>query len=76
MPILVTTFGSITPFPATSRFSLLPPDNATGNFVKTIQRLPVKISLNTTNDPENKITSPRYECRCRCTFEIKNLTRF
>lgn len=48
--------GSITSFsPATgSRFSLLPPDNATGNFVKTIQRLPVKISLDKTNDA-NKI---------------------
>lgn len=46
--------GTITSFsPATgSRFSLLPPDNATGNFVKTIQRLPVKISLNASNDPE------------------------
>jgi membrane fusion protein (multidrug efflux system) len=46
--------GTIASFsPATgSRFSLLPPDNATGNFVKTIQRLPVKISLDTTNDPE------------------------
>lgn len=46
--------GAITSFsPATgSRFSLLPPDNATGNFVKTIQRLPVKISLNSANDPE------------------------
>ena len=44
--------GTITSFsPATgSRFSLLPPDNATGNFVKTIQRLPVKISLNPSND--------------------------
>lgn len=39
--------------PATgSRFSLLPPDNATGNFVKTIQRLPVKISISKNNDPE------------------------
>lgn len=46
--------GSITSFsPATgSRFSILPPDNATGNFVKTIQRLPVKISLNKSNDVE------------------------
>lgn len=46
--------GTLTSFsPATgSRFSLLPPDNATGNFVKTIQRLPVKISLNSSNDPE------------------------
>lgn len=46
--------GTITSFsPATgARFSLLPPDNATGNFVKTIQRLPVKISLNPSNDVE------------------------
>ncbi len=46
--------GTITSFsPATgARFSLLPPDNATGNFVKTIQRLPVKISLNANNDAE------------------------
>lgn len=30
--------------PATgSRYSLLPPDNATGNFVKIIQRIPVRI---------------------------------
>lgn len=44
--------GTITSFsPATgARFSLLPPDNATGNFVKTIQRLPVKISLSPNND--------------------------
>jgi len=28
-----------------SRFSLLPPENATGNFVKVVQRVPVKISL-------------------------------
>ena len=28
-----------------SRFSLLPPDNATGNFVKVVQRVPVKIVL-------------------------------
>ena len=31
--------------PATgARFSLIPPDNATGNFVKVVQRVPVKIS--------------------------------
>ena len=28
-----------------SRFSLLPPDNATGNFVRVVQRVPVKIRL-------------------------------
>ena len=32
--------------PATgAEFSLLPPDNATGNFVKVVQRVPVKIAL-------------------------------
>lgn len=33
--------------PATgSKFSLLPPDNSSGNFVKVVQRLPVKIEFN------------------------------
>jgi len=50
-----TTFeGEINSFsPATgSRFSLLPPDNATGNFVKTVQRIPVKIKLTANNKSE------------------------
>lgn len=35
-------------------FSLLPPDNATGNFTKVVQRIPVRIKLNklTENDIE------------------------
>jgi membrane fusion protein (multidrug efflux system) len=28
-----------------ARFSLLPPENATGNWVKVVQRVPVKIRL-------------------------------
>jgi len=36
-----------------SRFSLLPPENATGNFVKVVQRVPVKIVLDTGQDPDN-----------------------
>jgi membrane fusion protein (multidrug efflux system) len=28
-----------------SQFALLPPDNATGNFTKVVQRVPVKIVL-------------------------------
>jgi membrane fusion protein (multidrug efflux system) len=28
-----------------STFALLPPDNATGNFTKVVQRVPVKIAL-------------------------------
>lgn len=34
-----------------SRFSLLPPDNATGNFVKVVQRVPVRITLDEQQDP-------------------------
>jgi len=36
-----------------SRFSLLPPENATGNFVKVVQRVPVKIVLDAGQDPEH-----------------------
>ncbi|PYO96550.1 MAG: HlyD family secretion protein [Gemmatimonadetes bacterium] len=38
--------------PATgAKFSLLPPDNATGNFTKVVQRIPVRIRLAGKNDP-------------------------
>lgn len=36
-----------------SRFSLLPPENATGNFVKVVQRVPVKIVLDEGQDAEH-----------------------
>ncbi|MHB1459321.1 MAG: HlyD family secretion protein, partial [Armatimonadota bacterium] len=35
----VQSFGAATG----AQFSLLPPENATGNFVKVVQRIPVKI---------------------------------
>ena len=39
--------GSVESFSAAtgSRFALLPPDNATGNFTKVVQRVPVRIKL-------------------------------
>lgn len=38
--------------PATgARFALLPPDNATGNFTKVVQRVPVRIALDGDPDP-------------------------
>jgi membrane fusion protein (multidrug efflux system) len=38
--------------PATgAKFSLLPPDNATGNFTKVVQRVPVRIRLEGAPDP-------------------------
>ncbi|HKI87009.1 MAG TPA: HlyD family secretion protein [Thermoanaerobaculia bacterium] len=39
--------------PATgAKFSLLPPENASGNYVKVVQRVPVKIVLDKGQDPE------------------------
>ena len=32
-------------------FALLPPDNATGNFTKVVQRIPVRIALDTDKNP-------------------------
>lgn len=40
-----------------SRFSLLPPENATGNWVKVVQRVPVKIAL------DGKLTSNPHTLR-------------
>ena len=34
-------------------FSLLPPENATGNYVKVVQRIPVKILINKDSDPQH-----------------------
>lgn len=42
--------------PATgAKFSLLPPDNATGNYVKVVQRIPVKIKINANKDTMSKL---------------------
>ena len=37
-----------------ARFSLLPPENATGNWVKVVQRVPVKIRLD-----RNEFSNPQ-----------------
>jgi membrane fusion protein (multidrug efflux system) len=45
--------------PATgARFALLPPDNASGNFVKVVQRLPVKIEFVNAGDSSLKRLRP------------------
>jgi membrane fusion protein (multidrug efflux system) len=63
--ISVDAYGSIKfsgkviamPAAAASKFSLIPPNNASGNFTKVTQRLPVKISL---NKPRGKETDQLY----------------
>jgi membrane fusion protein (multidrug efflux system) len=37
-------------------FSLLPAENATGNFVKVVQRVPVKIVFDTPPDPAHVLS--------------------
>ena len=38
-----------------AKFALLPPDNASGNFVKVTQRVPVKISIQNINQLKDKL---------------------
>jgi membrane fusion protein (multidrug efflux system) len=38
-----------------ARFSLLPPENATGNYVKVVQRVPVKIVFDNATDPSHPL---------------------
>jgi membrane fusion protein (multidrug efflux system) len=38
-----------------ARFSLLPPENATGNYVKVVQRIPVKIVIEKGEDSEHPL---------------------
>jgi membrane fusion protein (multidrug efflux system) len=38
-----------------ARFSLLPPENATGNYVKVVQRIPVKIVLNPGSNDKHEL---------------------
>ncbi|MGH7115122.1 MAG: HlyD family secretion protein, partial [Stellaceae bacterium] len=54
-----TLLGRIDSFAPASgaEFSLLPPDNATGNFTKIVQRVPVRIAL-PRNDPLARLLRP------------------
>ena len=38
-----------------ARFSLLPPENATGNYVKVVQRIPVKIDLDPGSNKDHQL---------------------
>ena len=53
----VTFHGKIESLSAATgaKFSLLPPDNATGNFTKVVQRVPVKIVFTDPPDPKRPL---------------------
>lgn len=66
-----TFHGVVSSFsPATgSTFSILPPDNASGNFVKVVQRLPVKITF---TDLDKKTSDKlRAGMNVKATVELK-----
>jgi membrane fusion protein (multidrug efflux system) len=49
--------GTVESLPAATgaKFSVLPPENATGNFVKVVQRLPVRIRFKQGEDQERRL---------------------
>ena len=62
--------GHVDSFPGAtgSKYSLLPPENATGNYVKVVQRLPVKIVFEPGEDSQH-ILRPGMSCEPK--VEIK-----
>jgi membrane fusion protein, multidrug efflux system len=38
-----------------ARFSVLPPENATGNYVRVVQRLPIRLRFKPDQDPEHRL---------------------
>jgi len=46
------TVSSISPATGAT-FALIPPDNASGNFTKVVQRLPARTTIDTSSDPEH-----------------------
>ncbi len=56
--LIYSTVRFVHPFShgnTSSAFSLLPPKNATGNFVKVVQRVPVKIVMESKPDRNNPL---------------------
>ena len=51
-----------------AEFSVLPAQNATGNWVKVVQRIPVRVAL----DPEDRTaaTALGHECQCQCRHRL------
>jgi membrane fusion protein (multidrug efflux system) len=57
-----------------SNFALLPPENATGNFVKVVQRIPVKILLNATPE-ELRELSPGMSVIAKVSISTNSVER-
>ena len=51
-----------------SAFSLIPQDNATGNFVKVEQRVPVRINLNGNKPEDLKQLRAGFNVECKVKY--------
>ncbi len=56
---------------AASEFSLIPPSNASGNYTKVTQRIPMKISVEECYDHDKKIEMPPLVSGMSATVKIK-----
>src|SRR4029079_13091341 len=65
---VVGTVESIAPASG-SVFSMLPPENATGNFTKIIQRVPVRIAL-----PQDALDSGRLRAGLSVVVDVESRT--
>ena len=54
-------------------FALLPPDNATGNFTKIVQRVPVKIALD--DQSLNGLLASWHVGRADCQHQVCSVGR-
>ena len=60
--------------PATgAKFALLPPDNATGNFTKVVQNVPVRIRITSPRDPQ--APAARRACRSKSSIQTPSTDR-
>ena len=53
-----------------ARFSLLPPENATGNYVKVVQRVPVKIVLDPGENSDHSAAAGHVRANRRCDVQV------
>jgi membrane fusion protein (multidrug efflux system) len=56
---------------AVSQFSLIPPNNASGNFTKVTQRVPIKISIDARNSGNTEQHSDRISLLPGMSVEVK-----
>lgn len=56
---------------AASEFALIPPNNASGNYTKVAQRVPLKVSIKEANGKSGKIRMPELVSGMSATVKIK-----